>query len=167
MWLAPWFLLGLAGLALPVWLHRFARKTDEKHPFASSMFLEPSQIRRSRRHELRYWLLLLLRLALLALLALAFAGPLWRSVIAPGQGGATLHVIVLDTSMSMQREGVWERAQERAQQLIGEVRGSNRAMLVAADHRLRVLVQPVFAADAGQLRAAVQGLEPGWSRLDF
>jgi hypothetical protein len=167
MWLAPWFLLGLAGLALPVWLHRFARKTEEKHPFASSMFLEPSQIRRSRRHELRYWLLLLLRLALLALLALAFAGPLWRSVIKPGQGSATLHVIVLDTSMSMQREGVWERAQERAQELIGQVRGSNRAMIVAADHRLRVLVQPKFAGDAGQLRAAVQSLAPGWSRLDY
>jgi hypothetical protein len=167
MWLAPLFLLGLVGLALPVWLHRFARHTEQKHPFASAMFLEPSQIRRSRRHELRYWLLLLLRLALLALLVLAFAGPLWRSAVATGQGGATLHVIVLDTSMSMQREGVWQRAQERAQELIGGVRGASRAMVVAADHRLRVLVEPVYAGDAGKLRAAVQGLEPGFSRLDF
>lgn len=167
MWLAPWFLLGLAGLALPIWLHRFARQTEQKLPFASAMFLEQSEIRRSRRHELRYWLLLLLRLALLALLVLAFAAPLWRSAQAPGAGGATLHVIVLDTSMSMQREGVWERAQERAGELIDAVRGSSRAMLVAADHRQRVLVQPVFAGDAGQLRAAVQSLEPGWSRLDY
>src|SRR5688500_9820621 len=167
MWLAPWFLLGLAGLALPVWLHRFARKTEEKHPFASAMFLEPSQIRRSRRHELRYWLLLLLRLALLALLVLAFAGPLWRSAVAPGTGGATLHVIVLDTSLSMQRDDVWERAQERALELVNGVRGANRAMLVAADHRQRVLVEPVFAGDAGKLRAAIQTLAPGASRLDY
>lgn len=167
MWLAPWFLLGLAGLALPIWLHRFARKTEQKLPFASAMFLEPSEIRRSRRHEIRYWLLLLLRLALLALLVLAFAGPLWRSAITPGAGGATLHVIVMDTSLSMQREGVWERAQQRAQALIDEVRGASRAMLVAADHRHNVLVQPVFAGDAGRLRAAVQGLEPGYSRLDY
>jgi len=167
MWLAPWFLLGLAGLALPVWLHRFARQTETKQPFASSMFLEPSQIRRSRRHELRYWLLLLLRLALLALLAFAFAGPLWRSAVAPGAQGATLHVIVLDTSLSMQREGVWERAQQRAQQLIDGVRGSSRAMVVAGDHRLRVLAEPGFASDAGKMRAAVQQLRPGWSRLDY
>ena len=39
MWLAPWFLLGLAGLALPVWLHRFAKQTEHKQMFASSMFL--------------------------------------------------------------------------------------------------------------------------------
>src|SRR5690606_18869196 len=167
MWLAPWFLLGLAGLALPVWLHRFARKTEERQPFASAMFLEPAEIRRSRRHELRYWLLLLLRLALLALVVLAFAGPLWRSAVAPGAGGNTLHVIVMDTSMSMQREGVWERAQQRALQLIDGVRGSSRAMLVAGDHRLRVMVEPVFASEAGRLRAAVQQLRPGYSRLDF
>ena len=113
MWLAPWVLLGLAGLALPVWLHRFARKTEEKQAFASAMFLEPAEIRRSRRHELRYWLLLLLRLLLLALVVLAFAGPLWRSSVAPGAGGNTLHVIVMDTSMSMQRDEVWARAQQR------------------------------------------------------
>ena len=100
MWLAPWFLLGLAGLALPVWLHRFARQTDQKLPFASAMFLEPSEIRRSRRHELRYWLLLLLRLLLLALIVLAFAAPLWRSTVAAGAGGNTLvheGVVVGDT----------------------------------------------------------------------
>ena len=52
MWLAPWFLLGLAGLALPVWLHRFARKTEDRQPFASAMF-SSAENRRSRRHELR------------------------------------------------------------------------------------------------------------------
>ncbi len=167
MWLAPWFLLGLAGLALPVWLHRFARQTEQKQMFASSMFLEAAEIRRSRRHELRYWLLLLLRLLLLALIVLAFAAPLWRSTVAAGAGGNTLHVIVMDTSMSMQRDEVWQRAQQRALELIDEVRGSSRAMLVAGDHRLRVLVEPVFAGEAGRLRAAVQQLRPGFSRLDF
>lgn len=167
MWLAPWFLLGLAGLALPVWLHRFAKQTEQKQMFASSMFLEPAEIRRSRRHELRYWLLLLLRLLLLALLVLAFAAPMWRSKVAAGAGGNTLHVIVMDTSMSMQREEVWERAQRRAQELIDGLRGSSRAMLVAGDHRLRVMVEPVFSGDAGRLRAAVQQLRPGFSRLDY
>lgn len=167
MWLAPWFLLGLAGVALPIWLHRFARQTEEKRPFASAMFLEASLIRRSRRHELRYWLLLALRVLLLVLLALAFAGPLWRSSIQAGAGGATLHAIVLDTSLSMQQRGAWERAQEQALALIGNVKGADRAMLVAADHRLRVLQEPVFAAEAGRLRAAVQTLAPGNSRLDY
>lgn len=167
MWLAPLFLLGLAGLAVPLWLHRFAKKTDQKKPFASLMFLEASEIRRSRRHELRYWLLLALRLLLVALLALAFAGPLWRLATQSGANGATLHVIVVDTSLSMRTSGVWERARERAGELIGSVRGSDRMMLVAADHRLRILHDAAFAGEAGAVRAALAGLEPGASRLDY
>src|SRR4249920_1727653 len=131
MWLAPWLLLGLVGLGVPLWLHRFARQTEQKQPFASLMFLEASEVRRSRRHELRYWLLLALRLLLLALVALAFASPLWR-IANPtdGKGGATLHVIAMDMSMSMNHDGTWERAQQRASDLAGAVRGADRVMLV-------------------------------------
>ncbi len=167
MWLAPWFLLGIAGIALPVWLHRFAKQTEEKRVFASSMFLEASEIRRSRKRELKYWLLLALRVLLLALLALAFAGPLWRATVQPGRGVATLHVIVLDTSMSMHQDGSWARAQEEALKLINAVKGADRAMLVAADYRIRVLQEAVFAGDMGRLRSAVSNLEPGNARLDY
>jgi hypothetical protein len=167
MWLAPWFLLGLVGIGLPIWLHRFARQTDQKRPFASLMFLEASQIRRSRRHVLRYLLLLALRVLLLLLLVLAFAGPLWRSAVKPGAAGATLHVIVMDTSMSMQQAGTWDRAKEKAGALIGQLKGQDRAMLVAADHRLRTLKEPVFATNASELRGQLSGLEPGMSRLDY
>jgi hypothetical protein len=166
-WLAPWFLAGLIGIALPIWLHRFARKTDQKHVFASSMFLEPSVVRRNRRREIRYWVLLAARVALVLLLALAFAGPQWRSRVDAGPGGATLHAIVIDTSLSMRQDGSWDRAKEAAGSLIGSLRGADRAMLVAADHRMRVLQEPVFANDAGRLRGALQTLEPGYSRLDF
>ena len=168
MWLAPWFLLGLVGLGIPLWLHRFARQTEQKQPFASLMFLEASEVRRSRRHELRYWLLLAMRLLLLALLALAFAGPLWRlATPANATAGATLHVIAIDTSMSMNAEGNWQRAKQKVAELLGGMRGADRAMLVAADHRLRVLQEPVFAGQAGTLRAAVDSLSPGYSRLDY
>lgn len=167
MWMAPWFLLGLVGIGLPIWLHRFARQTDTKRPFASLMFLEPSTVRRSRRHVLRYLLLLAARVLLLLLLALAFAGPLWKSVVKPGASGATLHVIVMDTSMSMQQTGTWDRARERAAALISGIKGADRGMLVAADHRLRVLQQPVFAAEASTLQGQLSSLKPGTSRLDY
>lgn len=168
MWLAPWFLLGLVGLGVPIWLHRFARQTEQKQPFASLMFLEASEVRRSRRHELRYWLLLATRLLLLALLVFAFAAPLWRVEAPPnGTGGATLHVIAIDTSMSMNGAGNWQRAQQKATELLSGLRGADRAMLVVADHRLRVLQEPVFAGQAGTIRAAINALAPGYSRLDY
>jgi hypothetical protein len=167
MWMAPWFLLGLAGIALPIWLHRFARQTDQKRPFASLMFLEASTIRRSRRHELRYWLLLAARVLLLLLLALAFAGPLWESKMPPGAAGATLNVVVMDASLSMQQAGVWERANERATALIKGLENADRVMLVAADHRVRVLHEPAFANDKGAVLGQLAALKPGVSRLDY
>jgi Aerotolerance regulator N-terminal len=167
MWIAPLALLGLLGLAIPLWLHRFARKTDTKHAFASLMFLEASDVRRNHRHELRYWLLLLLRLLLLAAVVIAFAGPQWRVPVKAGAAGATLHVIVVDTSLSMQYAGVWERARSRADGLVDKVRGADRMMLVAADHRLRVLKEASFAGDAGAFHATVRDLMPGDSRMDY
>lgn len=166
-WLAPWFLAGLAGIALPIWLHRFAKKTDQKHAFASSMFLEPSVVRRNRRREIRYWLLLIARVLLVLLLGLAFAGPQLRSNILAGPQGATLHAIVVDTSMSMQQDGSWERASEAASDLIGALKGADRAMLVAGDYRIRVVQEAVFSSDAGKLHAALSTLKPGHARLDY
>lgn len=168
MWIAPAFLLGLLAIGLPLWLHRFARETEQRRPFASLMLIEPGEVRRSRRQQLRYLLLLALRVALLVLLALAFAGPLWpRKPDAAASGVARLHLIVMDTSLSMHATGIWPQAVARAGGIIDTLRGSDRAMLVAADHRLRVLQDAVFAGDAERLRAALRGLSPGQSRLDY
>ncbi len=168
MWAAPLFLLGLLAIGLPLWLHRFARQTDQRRPFASLMLIEPGQVRRSRRQQLRYLLLLALRVALLVLLVLAFAGPLWRRPAqAPAAREARLHLIVLDTSLSMHQAGTWERASQRATGLIDALRGSDRGVLIAADHRLRVLQEAVFAAESDRLRVALRELSPGASRLDY
>jgi hypothetical protein len=168
MWMAPAFLAGLLAIGLPLWLHRFARRTDERRPFASLMLIEPAVVRRSRRHELRYWLLLLLRIGLLAALAMAFAGPLLpRRPDAVAAREAQLHLIVMDVSLSMRRGDSWARAQARAGDIIDALRGSDRGALIAADHRIRVLQEAVFASDAGALRAALGALTPGASRLDY
>jgi len=168
MWLAPAFLLGLLGIGLPLWLHRFARRTDERRPFGSLMLIETGEVRRSRRQQLRYWLLLATRLALLILLVLALAGPQWpRNADAGAQADARLHLLVLDTSLSMQRAGVWAQAQQQARSLLDGLRSADRVLLAAADHQVRVLQPAVFGNDAGALRASLRDLQPGQSRLDY
>jgi hypothetical protein len=168
MWLAPAFLLGLLGIALPLWLHRFARRTDERRAFASLMLIEAGQVRRNRRQQLRWWLLLALRLALLVLMVLALAGLQWpRKPSATAQADARLHLLVLDTSLSMQRSGVWQQAQQRASAILDDLQSADRVLLAAADHQLRVLQPAVFASDAGAVRAALLDLAPGQSRLDY
>ena len=168
MLLAPLFLLGLLGIGLPLWLHRFARDTRTKEPFASLMLLEPSRIHRSREHTLRYLILLALRIALLALIVLAFAQPSlpWRTPPLEGRD-RTLHVIVLDTSLSMRQGERWTRAVEKARSLINALRTADQAMLVTADSRVRVVKGPVNQAAADELRTALGGLQPSAARLDY
>ena len=166
--LAPLFLAGLLAVGLPLWLHRFARDTRTKQPFASLMLLEQSRIQQSREHTLKYWLLLALRILLLFLIALAFAQPLlpWHTPPLEAQD-RRLHVIVMDTSLSMQQGDHWQKAVEKAQSLIGAIKPSDQGMLVSADSRVRVVAGPVNGSDTAELRSAVATLKPGFSRLDY
>src|SRR5690606_8476595 len=101
--LAPLFLAGLLAIGLPLWLHRLSSDNPNKQRFSSLMFLEPGEPRRVLAKKLQYLLLLAFRIALLVLLALAFAEPaLFRSpAAAAGGDGAELHGVVLDRSASM------------------------------------------------------------------
>lgn len=168
MLLAPAFLLGLLAIGLPLWLHRFSRQSEDRRPFASLMLLEASEVHSSKRHTLRYLALLALRIGLLLALALAFAQPIlpMRGAFAGGRD-AILHVIALDTSLSMREGERWERALARARSLIDALRPGDRGMLVAADHRVRIVHGPVEGSAAPELRAALTSVEPGLGRLDY
>ena len=72
---APWFLAGVAAVGLPIYLHLLRRHSTTPRPFSSLMFFEPRTQSSIRHRRLRYLLLLSLRMALLVLLALAFANP--------------------------------------------------------------------------------------------
>jgi hypothetical protein len=69
---APWFLAGLVGLAVPLYLHLLRRQTTTPKPVSSLMLFESRTQSSIRHRRLRYFLLLSLRLLLLLLLILAF-----------------------------------------------------------------------------------------------
>ncbi|MCA9209296.1 MAG: BatA domain-containing protein, partial [Planctomycetales bacterium] len=77
--LVPLYLAGLGALSLPVLFHLIRRTPRGHQPFSTLLFLSPSPPRLTRRSRLDHWLLLLLRAAALALLALAFARPFFRA----------------------------------------------------------------------------------------
>src|SRR5262245_34810547 len=114
--LAPLFLLGAFGIALPLVFHLIRRTTREQTPFSSLMFLQPTPPRLTRRSKLEHILLLILRCAVLCLLAVGFARPFIKSN-APTLSGpaATKRVVVLvDTSASMRRANLWRTARDKA-----------------------------------------------------
>src|SRR6202034_3740270 len=98
--LAPWFLVGLAGLALPLYLHLLKRQTRTPKAVSSLMFFESRTQSSTRHRRLRYFLLLSLRLLMLLLIILAFANPFINRNTA-ALASNRLVLLVVDNSFSM------------------------------------------------------------------
>jgi hypothetical protein len=94
--LAPWFLAGLAAIALPIYVHLLRQHNVVPLKFSSLMLFEKHTQSAVKRRRLRYLLLLALRVLLLALLALAFANPFVQRDPAAATSGARLEIIAID-----------------------------------------------------------------------
>ena len=139
--LAPLFLLGALAIAAPVILHLIRRTTREKTRFSSLLFLQPDPPRLTQRSRIENWLLLLLRAAALALLALAFARPFIRTESPPSAnpGKNRRLVILVDTSASMKRTGLESAARDKASELLRAAKPGDQVALWTFDsstHRL-------------------------------
>src|SRR5437879_7469076 len=98
--LAPYMLWGAVAAGVPIALHFFFRSRYRRVPWAAMKFLLTSIEQTSRRLRFQELLLLLARVALLVLLALALARP--SSTAGGGSHGEAVDaVFVLDNSLSM------------------------------------------------------------------
>lgn len=107
--IAPWFLLGLAALFVPIVLHRFSHSEPDEHSFPSTRFLDATRPPVSRKRRLRYRTLFSLRTLFLLLLCLLFAGPYLLRELGANDAKA-LQVVALDQSLSMQAGDRWSKA---------------------------------------------------------
>ncbi|MFZ0785497.1 MAG: BatA and WFA domain-containing protein [Candidatus Acidiferrales bacterium] len=162
--LAPWFLAGAAALAVPLYLHLLRRHTSNPQPFSSLMFFEQRTQSSIKHRRLRYLPLLALRLSLLALLVLAFAGPF---INRPAVSAANdkLVMLVVDNSFSMRAGSRLADAKREAESVLASRNPSERAQVMALGSQLQVLTQPT--QDAATLSAAVSSIEPGDARGNF
>jgi hypothetical protein len=154
------------AIGLPLWLHRLSSENPNRKPFSSIMFLEAGEPRRILAKNLQYLLLLALRLAVLVLLALAFAQPAWwRPPEAAAGDSARLHVIALDASASMAYEDRSERATEEALGIIDAMAPDDRGQVVLAGRTTALLTSETL--DRADLRQAVNTARPGVFHLDY
>lgn len=111
-----WMLLGLAGVALPVLAHLISKRRFDVVYWGAMRFLELGQ--RSRRHiRLQDILLLLIRMSLLALVAVSLARP-WGSGVLGGWAALPPRdfVFILDGSGSLAWQNDWGRPGKQDQQ---------------------------------------------------
>ncbi len=131
--LAPFFLIGLAGLAVPVAIHLTRRERGKPVRFPSLMFVEHVPFRERSRRRIRHWALLVLRLAAIVLLATAFSRPFVRGggLATAGAAGPEEVVILLDQSYSMALADHWSQAVSRARDAALALRPQDRVSLAA------------------------------------
>lgn len=173
--LTPWFLWGALAVAGPVLFHLIRRAARERMPFSSLMFLAPTPPRTVRRRKLEHLLLLLLRCLCLALLACGFARPFFakdNTLPAAPAAGRQL-VLLLDTSASMRREGLWEKARAVAAGYLARTTPADAVAVMTFDDQPRTLLSfSEWSASPLDQRAAlalarVGSVSPGWLGTDL
>ncbi|WP_426060111.1 BatA domain-containing protein [Hymenobacter sp. B1770] len=95
--LTPAALLALLGLAVPVLIHLWNRRPGREVAVGSLRWLAAGANRRLRNLKPEQLWLLLLRSALLAVLAVALAGPVWRQRLPAGRGQVLVSPELLGT----------------------------------------------------------------------
>ena len=157
--LTPLFLVGLAALAVPVLVHLTRHERGKPVAFPSLMFLKRMPFEETSRRRLRNPLLLLLRLAALALLAAAFARPFVRDgrLAQLGGSGPEEVVVLVDQSYSMELGDRWREAVSMAESVVAGLGPGDRVSIVAFSEVPRLLVRS--SADAARAAATLDTLE--------
>lgn len=157
--LAPLFLIGLAGLAIPVVLHLIQRERKQVVQFPSLMFLRRIPYQSVQRRRIRHWLLLMMRLAALALIVLAFGRPFFRGAdpSVAAAGGARDVVLLVDRSYSMGYGDRWPRALAAARSAVDGMAALDRASVVFFGSGTDVALRST--ADKGRLHSALAAAE--------
>ncbi|NNK56083.1 MAG: VWA domain-containing protein [Desulfofustis sp.] len=100
--LSPWYLLGLLGIGIPLAIHLIRRQQAERVVLPTARFLQRAPKKLVYFQKLQQLLLLALRIAIIGLLAFAFARPIFSGALSTlVDASPQSSVILLDTSMSM------------------------------------------------------------------
>lgn len=133
----PGLLAFAGGMAIPVIIHLLHRQRFVRVRWGAMQFLLNAYKKTHRRIRLENLILLLIRMAILGLLAAAIAGPFLRESNLLGLGETSTHyVFVIDNSMSMGYQKVHTRqidaAKKTAKKLLEKIQagGSDRFSLV-------------------------------------
>jgi hypothetical protein len=162
---APWFLAGVAAVGLPIWLHLLKKHRSTPLPFASLMFFE-QHIQSSIKHKrLRYLVLFVLRTALVALIALAFAKPYIHQKALPASRAGEVSIMAVDNSLSMRAGDRLAHAKQMAKAAIDRLGPGQRAEVMAFGARMQAMSE--LTGDHAALSAGVDAIEASDARTSF
>jgi hypothetical protein len=171
-------LLGTLAAAIPVLIHLLHRQRTVPVRWGAMQFLLESQLQFRRRKKVDNWLLLLARMALLALLAFLLARPLMiEGKYNPlSAAGSTDIAVVIDRSLSTGRkaaateaggaggtQSVFERGVSVADEISRIMRPGDTLSVVLAEHRPdpSLTPLPVRSGNVKEAHDKLRKLPPG------
>ncbi len=160
----------LTAAVLPWIIHRWQRQKHQTTPWAAVELLQKAIRQRGRRVKIQQWLLLAIRTAILALLALAVAVPTVRQWALPGASREATHqIIVLDQSYSMGcmhlGSSRWDRALEKARQAITDSDRNALTLIGWSSEAENLLGRPV--RDPSLALSALEGVTLSQTSADL
>jgi hypothetical protein len=173
--LTPLYLLAGFAILAPILAHLVRKRPREVMDFSSVIFLDASPPRLTNRNRIEQWLLLALRSLILLALALAFARPYLKTLIE--QQTSTYpskeRILLIDTSASMRREGVWEQAIQKAKEYIANSQPEDSIAVVAMTDRIESLHSLEQSRQSGinerkiLASKSIDGVTPTWLSCDL
>jgi len=157
--------------ALPLLLHLLNRGFPRPFKFPSIELIRETMARRSKLHQWRHLILLLLRTVFLLLLLLAFLQPVLKRFGAnPADRTGRQVLIVLDHSLSMEDRGDGPASRERAihegLKLMNSLGADDTVNILLADPSLLTCFVS-FSSDVAEAKRFLNGVKPGFSRADI
>ena len=135
------FLGALAAMAIPIVIHLVFRQKTRKVELGTLRFLRTVLEQNARRRRVMRWLLLALRLACVALLAVLFARPYWLGFRAAGEKATVAVLIDRSATMELEQDGarLVERAVAAVRELLAQAADETRFEIAFFDHAVRPL----------------------------
>lgn len=158
VFLTPIFLLGLLAALLPIAIHLIRKEKPPKMMFSSIRFLKKTSKKLILFQQIQQWLLLLLRAAVIALLVMAFARPLFDQTVARLLDADPRSVVImLDVSMSMRYGESFDRAKQEALDIIDDLVSGDEVALIKFSNSADLVKE--LSTDLDAARALISGQE--------
>ena len=175
LFLQSGFLWGTLLVSAPILIYIFNRRRYRRRSWAAMSFLLQAVQKNRRRLRIENLILLFIRCAIIALLALAMARPFVRSdALGPVAQGPANWIFAIDTSYSMNTrrggQSLFEQARESTARMVQEVLSSgDRFAVVSFGADPRELIAPVSVTgeNRNDLLDELERLEPGYRGVDI
>lgn len=144
--LLPSILAGLIGATVPVLIHLRHRRRSRRVRWAAMQFLGPLAGSSTRKGDLKLWLLMACRIAVIAVMALALSRLRVTATVLPSSWLASTPVniaVIIDHSLSSTRitdgQSAFERSVDMADEVLQKLRSTDSAVVILAEHGPRML----------------------------